>query len=1333
MRPAFIWLLVIAGQLLPDPSMAVEPPTLARLSLWMQESRREELVTAYEAELLPLLVRRGLVPSEHLASTRSGVFSGLFTLDSTTGWMEDARSLFAEDDSVRAVLRSLGARFGEGDIDWGRRIPGEGSIRLRFSIYTAPVNAGRSVSAGKGSRPWQTYDMTDGLAGAFVGSLAQDHEGAVWMGAFAAGANAYGANRFDGRNWSTFTRDRELSRNQVEVIYVDPLGRIWIGYSGGGGLTCFDGQRWQTYTMEDGLPSNNVDAIFQDRQGLLWVGTWDGGVAQYDGEHWRVFTTEDGLPSNRVMAIVQDNDGALWFGTNLGVSRFDGDHWTTFSAANGLTGGDYITAILRDAAGMIWLGRDGLNHFDGHSWTGITPDGGPLSVLGIAEDAANRIWIANTGGVTSFDEGSWTSFTSEDGLSTDDAIALLNDREDNLWVGTFGGGVSRLDKTLTTYRTADGLVEQNAFRVFEDRDGVLWVGTDHSGISRYDGFSWTTFDHNDGLPSSAIRSILQDRDGNLWFGTHAGVSRYDGHRWTNFGLDDGMSGPMVYASLQDHDGALWFGANGANRFDGKSWTVLAKQDGLVHNRIWSMLQDHDGVYWFGTARGLSRYDGAIWTTLLEGRSVASITQDPEGMLWFGTSLGLSRFDGDTWTSFTSKDGLAVGIVEALYAAPGGPLWIGTQGGGISRYDGETFQPLTREDGLGSNTVWSIVPGHEGQIWIATASGVTRYDAPPPAPPGIRVTAIVADRRYVDATAVSIPSTVSLTAFEFAGFSYKTRPGGMAYRYRLVGNDSQWQTTRAERVEYVDLAVGEYTFEVVAIDRDLAHSGTPATVSLEIVYQPLSSALQIAQVELQDLFASYYRTYTDQSVGTVTIANTHPRPTEATLRFFLPELMGRPFEQVLALESNEEIQVPLFASLRPEILDIDGELSLQADVSVSFYADEQTISVQESHEMLIHGRGALRWDDVGRAAAFINPTSQAVSGFARPLLVAFEEESQQLGRPGHNLLQAMVLFEGIKAQGVRYVVDANTPYASVAADASAIDHVQSAAQVLQGQSGDCDDLTSLYCSLLESAGIATALVDYPGHVFLLFDTGVTRWEAYQLPVDPRLCVLRDDRLWIPLEITRLDGSFHEAWRTGADELARLPAMGQRRLIVTTATAWKDYPPVAGPGRVTVAPPERGAIAGALEAERVVLKGMIDEQIERAYLDAMRAGDADSDLRTRLLRVYVALRRYDDAISAALDFLIDDRGDEAATHNHLGIAYFLKGEVKQAAYHFQQAVDVDPQDEGMRRNLGQALWTLGRTDQAIPDELLATATAVPLKGDVAQLDGSSFYWVEPEQGP
>ena len=88
------------------------------------------------------------------------------------------------------------------------------------------------------------------------------------------------------------------------------------------------------------------------------------------------------------------------------------------------------------------------------------------------------------------------------------------------------------------------------------------------------------------------------------------------------------------------------------------------RDGLAWYDLNDVYVDDDGNAWFATAdRGLSRYDGATWTTYTEEDGLAddivfATVVHPNGDLWVGTVEGLSRFDGNTWTTYTDEDGLA---------------------------------------------------------------------------------------------------------------------------------------------------------------------------------------------------------------------------------------------------------------------------------------------------------------------------------------------------------------------------------------------------------------------------------------------------------------------------------------------------------------------------------------------------------------------------------------------------------------------------------------------------------------------------------------------------
>ena len=838
-----------------------------------------------------------------------------------------------------------------------------------------------------------------------------------------------------------------------------------------------------------------------------------------------------------------------------------------------------------------------------------------------------------------------------------------------------------------------------------------------------------------------IRSILQDQEGNLWFGSFDGASRYDGETWTSFTTKDGLTHKYVWSMLEDREGLLWFGTlgGGVSRYDGQTWTTFTTEDGLSDNDVWSMLQDRDGVLWFGTlGGGVSRYDGQTWTTFtteegLGDDHVLSIFQDRSGVFWLGTGDpngdggGVTRYDGRAWTTFTTEDGLAENHVMSIRQDREGVLWFGTLGGGVSRYDGQIFQTLTRRDGLGSNAVHSVLVDRAGSMWLGTTGGVTLYQQPVPAPPPVVVEAVVADRRYEDVTEVTIPSTVALTAFEFFGYSFKTRPGAMVYRYRLAGHDEDWRTTRERRVEYEDLPTGRYTFEVLAVDRDLAYSVEPATVDLEIFYKPQGLPVRLEDVQIEDLFASFYTVYADQPVASVVVASDDPQPVDAKLTFFVPGLMQQPTVQQLTLSPQQSQELSLSAVFDRSILDLDAATPFQVEVALSSKVGEQTLSLTEETDVTIHGRGALRWDSVSRAAAFITASDPAVSSFARPSLTSFESEVKQYGRPVGNLVRAMVLFEALKQHGLHYQADANSPYTKVRADRSAVDHVQYPAEVLTLKTGDCDDLTVLYCALLENAGVSTALVDYPGHLFMLFDTGVARQESHKLPIEERLFVERGDRLWIPVEVTLLDQSFSDAWRAGVDELAKLSTRDRRRLVTDTADAWSTYPPTSPTFDQEIAPPQRADYEETLEAQHAELIEMIEDQIDDRYLDPLKSDPDNGALRAELGQLYVALRQYDTAINTAYSHLRTTKSDKSPTYNHLGIVHFFKGELQQAAFQFQQALDLSPDDAGIKKNLQKVMVALGEAEETA-SEVAQQAGSGETKAFAATIDEDDFYWLE-----
>lgn len=236
------------------------------------------------------------------------------------------------------------------------------------------THSGLSKFNGK---TFKSYFEKDGLCYFRVAHLLVDKKGMLWIGTWA------GVCLFDG---TTFT-DVELpipeiavppyqeTENWVTEIMEDGKGNVWIGRSGYGACK-FDGKTFTTFTKKEGLPSNCVQEILEDNQGNIWFGTrvaekdspdftarvGEGGLSKYDGKSFTQFTSHDGLHKNDIYALHKDKKGHIWIGANgHGLYQYNG---TTFNVYSGtdrmdLTKTIGIQSILEDKNGTIWLGFSG--------------------------------------------------------------------------------------------------------------------------------------------------------------------------------------------------------------------------------------------------------------------------------------------------------------------------------------------------------------------------------------------------------------------------------------------------------------------------------------------------------------------------------------------------------------------------------------------------------------------------------------------------------------------------------------------------------------------------------------------------------------------------------------------------------------------------------------------------------------------------------------------------------------------------------------------------------------------------------------------------------------
>ena len=845
-------------------------PTTARLIYWVYPHQREAFEATHAELVTPILERHGLRASTAAASLcatpehKGWTFTQAFQVDSPAELTRLRAALFADSEWQQLVSPADESEppFHGCDLR-AQRVTGVTGRRATATPgHTVPAGPGTSVRPGVGHQQglWHSLGPADGMP-ACASSMVQDRTGDLWLATCAPGygGGGQGLCRYDGGRLRRFTTADGLPHDDVTCVLEGRAGDLWIGTAGG--LVRHDGHTFTTWTTADGLVDDRVCCLLIDQSGRLWIGTL-GGLCRYDGEAFTHLTVADGLVNDRVTCMVEDTNGELWFGAGwqvpveVGVSRYDGETLTNYLRIDGLLS-DWVLSLLVDRSGTLWLGHNsGVSTWDGAAFRVASHTDTRQFIGGVTamvEDRAGRLWCAVWGqGLRRLDEGDPVEITAQEGLITEEVVSLLEDRDGQLWVGTGSAGISRfLGGQLQVYTTGEGLADTYVCALVEDRQGRLWIGT-RGGMSWHDGGQIGALaEAGSGLASP----ILVDSRDRIWIGLQGrGVGCWDGGRFELF-----APAPTVpwwvktIPLLEDRDGALWFCTNGQggglSRLEAERWLPFEADVGLAPESVRCMLQDRHGRLWFGGEGGLSCYDGERAITFgtadgLAGVAVEVLVEDRAGRLWIGTRGGLSRYDGRDLTTWTTADGLVNDHVTAILEDDGGRLWIGSLGG-VCRFDGVVFQHLSRKDGLPHPHVLDLHPHREGGVWMATGRGLVRH-APASSSPRVVLRSVVADQTHEPVAPISIPASQRVVAFEFEAKSLTTLPEHMAFAARLEGHDTDWRPVYAGRVQYRDLPIGEYRFQVRAVDRDLNTSDTAevaVTVEPDLLVESLTATLR----------------------------------------------------------------------------------------------------------------------------------------------------------------------------------------------------------------------------------------------------------------------------------------------------------------------------------------------------------------------------------------------------------------------------------------------------------------------------------------------------------
>jgi len=468
-------------------------------------------------------------------------------------------------------------------------------------------------------------------------------------------------------------------------------------------------------------------------------------------------------------------------------------------------------------------------------------------------------------------------------------------------------------------------------------------------------------------------------------------------------------------------------------------------------------------------------------------------------------------------------------------------------------------------------------------------------------------------------------------------------------------------------------------------------------------QAIIRSIRFGDASIPPVFAAMQSYYVQNPIGSIEITNIEDFAiNDVNVSFYQKGFMDNPTQAatINTLEKGETVTVDLPASFNQEVFTTEGITPLTGEVLVEYVTRNK--AAQQTHSVTydLHDKTALTWDDDRKVGAFITPADSALRNYTSFIRqVTKNEVIPGLSEP---LQIAMQVYSALTELGCLYQIDPTSPFTAAQGNPLVVDSVSLARNTLKRLTGDCDDLTVLFCSLLETVGIETAYITVPGHIYSAFNTKVSSRDFRSIHPDQNMTININGELWVPVEITMIGSDdFMAAWRLGIEEYSALDDAPEKRSFIFSQKAQEIYRPVG------LKEADLGLQYGD---EKNIIRdfdGTIAKLVDTIiafYKETAESSNRKKDYNM-LGIISAQYGRYDDAEDAFLSALEIDRNYLNPKIN-LGNVYFMRQEYQNAlrSFHTAERVLLDKGLDGSSTfakvliNISRSYYELENFDKA-----------------------------------
>lgn len=449
---------------------------------------------------------------------------------------------------------------------------------------------------------------------------------------------------------------------------------------------------------------------------------------------------------------------------------------------------------------------------------------------------------------------------------------------------------------------------------------------------------------------------------------------------------------------------------------------------------------------------------------------------------------------------------------------------------------------------------------------------------------------------------------------------------------------------------------------------------------------------IKTLTVENLFPSLMQYYQHTPVGNITLQNTGTENiTNLKVSLFIKQFMDFPVfsDKISTITPSEAVDIDLDLLFNQEVLKLEEDLKVQVKLELSWVYKGKTQNSLETTIVTLYRRSAMQWDDSGKLSSFITPNESIIEQFSHRVVSNSELDYNFNFTEKFN--RAVRITNALGTYGISYIEDPASPITEILGNPEAVDTVRFARKTLFIRSGDCDDTTALLSSLLESAGIDTAIMTSPGHVFMAFNSeepAANRWmfESDQITVIPY-----NGTLWIPIETTILKEGFFKAWEIASNEVRTYDGKGKIEFIPLNDQR-STYPPLPlGESIYQVLEPGENAVELFDNiSETEIRNNLYSNLINKLQNDAERASARrKSAIQNRLGILHVRFENYREAEKVFKE-INKEQPEYISAYVNLANLYRIQDKTGKAIGLLESALEESPESTAVNLVLAQCYF-------------------------------------------